>query len=128
MSERTAERRRARRTVAWGLAASLLSACAGSGGNAPLTFVATAPDTLTPRLLKQDVKAEWCFAESFVTVALRPPWRVRLADTGRAVTRAIDSVPGANVLTHVRMRTRIEQYLLFQRVCAIVIGDAGVVP
>jgi hypothetical protein len=50
---------------------------------------------------------------------------VRLADTGRAVSAALDSVPGANVLTDVIVRTRLEQYLLFQRVCAVVVGDAG---
>jgi len=127
MSQRAQGPQSARFTAALGLVAALLSACAGSGANAPLAFVAVEPGTLAPRVLKQDVKAEWCFTESFVTVALRPPWRVRLADTGRAVTRAIESVPGANVLTHVQMRTRIEQYLLFQRVCAIVMGDAGIV-
>jgi hypothetical protein len=34
-------------------------------------------------------------------------------------------VPGANVLTHVDLSVRVEQYLLFQRVCSLVIGDAG---
>ena len=42
-----------------------------------------------------------------------------------AVAKAIDGVPGANVLTDVSMSARVEQYLLFQRVCAIVVGDAG---
>ena len=31
----------------------------------------------------------------------------------------------ANVLTHAEFRVRVEQYLLFQRVCSVVVGDAG---
>jgi len=41
------------------------------------------------------------------------------------VRDALDGVPTANVLTNVDVRVRIEQYLLFQRICAVVQGDAG---
>jgi len=76
-------------------------------------------------ILARNVEGEFCFSEDVVTVTLRPPWRARLADPGRAVAAALAEVPGANVLTHVQVRTRIEQYLLFQRICSIVVGNAG---
>jgi hypothetical protein len=115
---------------AWALAVATLAlvcACAGPPPVAELTFVTRDPDVVNPKILRQEVEGEWCFTQNIVAVSLRPPWRVRLPDTGRAVSRAIDSVPGANVLTNVIVRTRIEQYLLFQRVCSIVVGDAGLV-
>jgi len=90
-----------------------------------LAFIAREPDVVKAKVLRQEVEGEWCFTENVVAVSLRPPWKVRLADTGRAVSRAIDGVPGANVLLDVRVRTRIEQYLLFQRICSVVTGDAG---
>ena len=104
---------------------ALVCACAGPPPAAELTFVTLDPGAANPKILRHEVEGEWCFTQNIITVSLRPPWRVRLADTGRAVSKAIDSVPGANVLTDVIVRTRIEQYLLFQRVCAVVIGDAG---
>jgi len=104
---------------------ALACGCAGPPPAAELTFVARDPDVVNPKILRQEVEGEWCFTQNIVTVSLRPPWRVRLPDTGRAVAKAIDSVPGANVLTDVVVRTRVEQYVLFQRVCSIVIGDAG---
>jgi hypothetical protein len=129
MSERGSEPRGARSRAVLAVAAcALLAACAGPRSPSPLAFVTTASGIVSPRILKQDVEGEWCFTENIVAVTLRPPWQVRLADTGRAVTKAIESVPGANILTDVTIRTRIEQYLLFQRVCAIVIGDAGTLP
>jgi hypothetical protein len=106
-------------------ACALFAACASPRPTSSLAFVTTVPGVVSPRILKQDVEGEWCFTENVVAVTLRPPWQVRLADAGRAVTKAIESVPGANILTDVTVRTRIEQYLLFQRVCSIVVGDAG---
>ena len=103
----------------------LLCACAGPPPNLDLAFVTREPDVVNPRILRQEVRGEWCFTQDIITLSLRPPWQVQLADTGWAVSRAIDSVPGANILTNVIVLTRIEQYLLFQRVCSIVIGDAG---
>jgi hypothetical protein len=84
------------------------------------------PGGIDVKLLQSDVSGEWCFSQSLIAVTLRPPWRVRLPDTGRAVADALESVPGANILTDVRVETRVEQYLLFQRVCSIVVGNAGV--
>jgi hypothetical protein len=104
---------------------AFVCACAGHPPVAELTFVTRDPGAVNPKILRQEVEGEWCFTQNIITVSLRPPWRVRLPDTGRAVSKAIDSVPGANVLTDVIVRTRIEQYLLFQRVCSVVIGDAG---
>jgi len=104
--------------------ASILSACA-TPPPTRLDFVVLAADVVEPKVLRQEVEGEWCFTQDIITVSLRPPWKVRLADVEPAITRAIESVPGANVLTNVSLRTRIEQYLLFQRICSIVVGDAG---
>ena len=104
---------------------ALFCACVGPPPAAKLAFVARDPEVVNPKILRQEVEGEWCFTQNIVASSLRPPWWIRLPDTGRAVSKAIDSVPGANVLTDVVVRTRIEQYLLFQRVCSIVIGDAG---
>jgi hypothetical protein len=112
------------KTFALAAAASLGFACA-TPPPSDLAFVVLAPDVIRPKVLRQEVTGEWCFAQDFITVSLRPPWRARLADVQPAITRAIESVPGANVLTDVRLRTRIEQYFFFQRICSIVIGDAG---
>jgi hypothetical protein len=90
-----------------------------------MAFVTRVPGIVEPELLARGVEGEHCFLEDLVSVSVRPPWRARLADPGRAVEAALASVPGANVLTHVTVRTRIEQYLLFQRICSIVVGDAG---
>ena len=119
---------RAAAVLALVAACALSAACASPKPTSSLGFATTVPGVVSPRILKQDVEGEWCFTENVVTVTLRPPWKVRLADAGRAVTKATESVPGANILTDVTVRTRIEQYLLFQRVCSIVVGDAGTLP
>ena len=109
-----------------GIVAGCVLACACAGPpRSDLAFVVRSVDVLDAKILRQDVTGEWCFAQDVFTVSLRPPWRVRLAEVEPAVTRAIESVPGANVLVDVSLRTRIEQYLLFQRICSIVVGDAG---
>jgi hypothetical protein len=90
-----------------------------------LTLASLQPGAVDAQTLRQGVTGEWCFTQDVISNSLRPPWRVRLADTGRAVSEALASVEGANVLTNVTVRTRIEQYLLFQRVCSVVVGDAG---
>ncbi|MFQ5417042.1 MAG: hypothetical protein ACE5FL_08375 [Myxococcota bacterium] len=118
-------RRNARRAAIAACLAAQGLACAGPPPPSPLAFVARAPGVVEPLILRRRVEGTWCFSESLLTVSLRPPWQVRLADTGRAVTRAIESIPDANVLVDVVVRTRIEQYLLFQRVCSVVVGDAG---
>ena len=126
MSAASSPQRNARAVRAVSLVVfALACACASPPPPSELTFVTRQPDVLNAKILRHEVEGEWCFTENVVAVSLRPPWKVRLADTGRAVSRAIDSVPGANVLTDVRVTTRIEQYLLFQRVCAVVVGDAG---
>ena len=99
--------------------------CASPPPISELTLVVREPGVVRPEILKRGVEAEWCFSQDIITASLRPPWRARLADRGRAVSLAIDSVPGANILTEVRIRVRVEQYLLFTRVCAIASGDAG---
>jgi len=90
-----------------------------------MAFVTRIPGIVKPTVLARGVVGEFCFTQDVVSVSLRPPWRARLADPGRAVESALASVPGANVLTHVEVRTRVEQYLLFQRICSIVVGNAG---
>jgi len=115
-----------RRPIRLVLLSGLLAAgCAGPPPVSELTLVVREPGVVRPEILKRGVEAEWCFSQDIISASLRPPWRARLADRGRAVSRAIDSVPGANILTEVRIRVRVEQYLLFTRVCAIASGDAG---
>jgi hypothetical protein len=104
---------------------TLALGCASPPPIAELTFVAFEPGVVEPRILQGNVEGEWCFSQNVIAVSLRPPWRARLADRGRAIAAAIESVPGANVLTDVHVRVRVEQYLLFQRTCAIVTGNAG---
>jgi len=105
--------------------AALGSGCAGPPPISQLAFVTRIPRTLAPTILVRGVEGEYCFSEDVISVSLRPPWRARLADPGRAVAAALAEVPGANVLTHVQVRTRVEQYLLFQRICSVVVGNAG---
>lgn len=106
----------------------LLWLSCGCGTPAPVsrfTLAVRVPDLVHPEILRHDVQGEWCFTESLIAVTLRPPWRARLADRGRAVEDALGQVPGANVLTHASLAVRVEQYLLFQRICSLVRGDAG---
>jgi len=112
------------------LLVGLVAVCIGSGCAAPppisqMAFVTRVPRTVEPTLLARGVTGEYCFSQDLIRVSLRPPWRARLADPGRAVAAALAEVPGANVLTHVQVRTRVEQYLLFQRICSVVVGNAG---
>jgi hypothetical protein len=102
-----------------------LCACVSPPPPAELTIASLTPGALDVETLRQEVTGEWCFTQDLISISLRPPWRVRMADTGRAVSEALAGVEGANVLTDVIVRTRIEQYILFQRVCSIVVGDAG---
>ncbi len=118
--------RTSRRPIRLALLSCLLAAgCAGPPPVSELTLVVREPGVVRPEILKRSVEAEWCFSQDIITASLRPPWRARLADRGRAISRAIESVPGANILTEVRIRVRVEQYLLFTQVCAIASGDAG---
>lgn len=92
---------------------------------AKLAFVTSRTDVLEPTLIQRDVEGEYCFTQDVISTSLRPPWRARLADHARAVADALESVPGANILTNFTADVRVEQYLLFQRICAVVSGDAG---
>jgi hypothetical protein len=64
----------------------LVCACASPPPVSDLAFVTRDPEVVNPRILRQEVEGEWCFTQNIVTVSLRPPWRVRLADTGRAIS------------------------------------------
>ena len=113
------------------LSAALLLALAVGCGKPPpmaqLALVSVRP-VVEAEILAHDVEAEWCFTENLISVTLRPPWRARLADHGKAIGLAIDRVPGADVLLNVDTYVRVEQYGLFQRICAQVVGDAGKLP
>lgn len=106
-------------------AAALALACAGPPPHSELAFVTTRPQAVRATLLRPGVQGRWCFHVDLITASLRPPWRARLADHGMALRRAIESVPGADVLVNASVDVRVEQYLLFQRICAVVSGDAG---
>lgn len=99
--------------------------CTSPPPNSRLTLVTRSPQVVLPEMLRWRVRGESCFRENVITVTLRPPWRARFADTGRAIEDALAKVPGANVLTNIKISARVEQYLLYQRICAIVVGDAG---
>ena len=117
---------RARRAgLALGVALTALTGCGKPPPIAEFGFLATRPDVVRPVVIKRGVQGEWCFSENVIATILRPPWNARLADHGRAVRDALDGVPTANVLTNVEVRVRVEQYLLFQCICAVVQGDAG---
>ncbi len=103
----------------------LASACGSPRPISTFTLAARSPGVVQSQVLERDVEGEWCFTQSLIAATLRPPWRARLADRGRAVENALEQVPGANVLTGATLSVRVEQYLLFQRVCSLVTGDAG---
>jgi hypothetical protein len=107
---------------------TLILACLGCTSPPPfseLSVISTVPDAFAPVLLQAGVEGEQCFSLNAVSATLRPPWRARLADHGGAIRDALAKVAGANVLTNVSVSVRVEQYLLFQRICAVVVGDAG---
>jgi hypothetical protein len=99
--------------------------CTSAPPIAKLAFVTPRADLVAPQILRAGVEGEHCFREDVISVSLRPPWLAHLADHGRAVADALARVPDANVLVNARMSVRVEQYLLFQRICAVVHGDAG---
>jgi hypothetical protein len=105
--------------------ATHLAGCAAAPAVSRFTLITRVPRAVPSELLERGVEGRACFTRSFVRVLLTPPWRARLADPSLAVADALARVPGANVLTNVSVRTRVEQYLLFQRTCAIVVGNAG---
>lgn len=111
--------------LALGVALAALAGCGKPPPIAEFGFLATQPDVVRPLVIKRGVEGKWCFTENLIATTLRPPWNARLADHGRAVRDALDGIPTANILTNVDVRVRIDQYLLFQRICAVVQGDAG---
>ena len=76
-------------------------------------------------LLKRNVRGQACFSVDVVRAVLRPPWRARPADHGAAIADALSKVEDAEMLMDVSVYARVEQYLLFQRVCSVVIGNAA---
>lgn len=105
--------------------AALAASCTAPPPHTRLAFVSVYGDGVSADVLATGIRGEWCFSENALAVSVRPPWRARLADHGQAVRRALASVPDANVLLNASLDVRVEQYLLFQRICAIATGDAG---
>jgi hypothetical protein len=114
------------RIVAACLVALLGIACARPPHIQRLTFVTTDPDAVKARVLREGVEGSSCFSRGVLRSTLTPPWLSPRADHGLAIADALEAVPGANVMTDVSMQVQVQQYLVFQRVCAIVRGDAGV--
>jgi hypothetical protein len=104
---------------------ALGSACGKPAPVSRFTLAVRSPGVVRAEVIRRDVEGEWCFTQNLISSILRPPWRARLADRGRAVEDALAQVPEANVLTHASLSVRVEQYLLFQRICSLVVGDAG---
>ena len=90
-----------------------------------LSFVTTRVDAVQVELLERNVRGQSCFSVDVVRGILRPPWRARPADHGAAIADALSKVEGADMLMDVSVYARVEQYLLFQRICSLVIGNAG---
>ncbi len=90
-----------------------------------LTFVTTREDAVAVELLERGVRGQSCFSVNVVRAVLNPPWRARPADHGAAIADALARVEGAEMLMDVTVYARVEQYLLFQRICSVVTGDAG---
>lgn len=91
-------------------------------------LLVTRPGVVRPVVMQRDVEGSACFTENLLAVTLRPPWRARLADHGAALRDALSRYPGANAMFNVHIAVRVEQYLLFQRICAVVRGDVGRLP
>lgn len=115
------------RTVSRVLILGLLCAtgCSKPPPIAEFGFLVTRPDVVQPVVVQRDVEGRSCFTENLLAVTLRPPWNARLADHGAAVRDALSRYPTANAMSDVRILVRVEQYLLFQRICAVVHGDVG---
>lgn len=122
-------RRNRRPPRAAALAAALLWAAAVACGRPPplsqFGLLVTRPDVVQPVVVMRNVEGRACFTENFVSVTLRPPWNARLADHGAAVRDALSRHPSANAMSNVRIGVEVQQYLLFQRICAVVHGDVG---
>ncbi|MDJ0867906.1 MAG: hypothetical protein QNK03_17510 [Myxococcota bacterium] len=128
MIPRPAADRRARWLVpALGaLALAWATGCAGDPAITQLTLVAPEVPPITGRILEPRVEGRWCFTQSFVQVVLRPPWQARRANHSPAIAAALEQVPDANALMNAQLLVEVQQFLLFQRTCAIARGDAGV--
>ena len=90
-----------------------------------LSFVTTRLDAVQIEMLQRNVRGQSCFSVDVIRGVLRPPWRARPADHGAAIADALAKVEGADMLTDVSVYARVEQYLLFQRICSVVVGNAG---
>lgn len=112
------------RTVCAAVVAMLLG-CGSRPPIAEFSFVTTRLGAVHPEILKRNVEGEYCFSQGLFAWVLRPPWMARFADHGRAIDAAIKSVPDANVMSEIRVRVRVENYLLVQRICAIATGNVG---
>ncbi len=108
-----------------GLLCASVSGCGKPPPLADFGFLVTRPDVVQPVVVQRDVEGRSCFTENLIAVTLRPPWNARLADHGAAVRDALSRHPTANAMSNVRILVRVEQYLLFQRICAVVHGDVG---
>ena len=109
------------------LCAAALLALAGctTPSFSKLSFVTTRLEAVEVELLQRNVRGQSCFSVDVVRAVVRPPWRARPADHGAAIADALAQVEGADMLMDVTVYARVEQYLLFQRICSVVTGDAG---
>jgi hypothetical protein len=112
--------------IAIALAAALFLGCAKPQPVTQLTFVTTRDGVVEPEILATDVEYGWCYTMTLLDYFSRFPWRASLVPNyGFAVRLALDSVPGANIMTDVAVERRRSEYLLFRRVCSTVTGNAG---
>lgn len=112
------------------LVAAVVLACSlGCAAPPPvtrLTFVTTREGVIQPEILATGVEYGWCYTLTLLDYAARLPWKASLVPNyGYAVALAIDSVPGANVMTNVKVERQRHEYGIFRRVCSTVTGDVG---
>ncbi len=119
------------RRLALALAALSLITTAGCAGDPAITQLTLAAPEMPPvpaRVIQRGVEGRRYFTQNFVQVLLRPPWQARRANHSLAVAAALVRVPDANVLMNAALQVEVQQFLLFQRTCAIARGDAGAMP
>lgn len=113
--------------LAWILALPVAIGCASDPPSMEFSFVA-AEMVAQPQPIQDLVVGKDCFTNFVLSALMTPSSSAQRADHGLAMADAMEQVPEANVLTDVVLRVDVDQWLLFQRTCAVVSGRAGRLP
>jgi len=108
------------------LAVAFVLGCAKPKAFAQFTFVTTNESVVQPLVLEKGVSRTWCITH---TPASEIDWTLRgnrlEADQSYAITLAIDSIPGANVMTDVSVKSETKDFFFVATNCVTVTGDVG---